>query len=390
MRTIVSGVLQSRVNSHRSNASIVKPYRPAGPEPLPKRPLKFHNSDIIVKKSFYDNLTYENDYLDLAQVKKDQANQFELNDFFVKESYNKNLVNFCYDKVNLSTFNYVKLSKLLAEKIEQEKCSNSVNIQTLVPDIEPVENRKPFRQAMIEMATYLKQELSQKTGTNLKARLNPVTKWQKMNGTQTEIVLYEDKEEVKKEEPDSMEQVSPAELAVIDSLLRNGLALSLKAHFIDQLPDISSLKKTLIYINLSFNNFKEFPDELLDIYQLEAIKLRSNPIKYLPEKFSNYQNLKILCLSYCLLKDIPDSVYELRYLIDLDVSYNRLSYLDDNMLRLISLKSFNIEGNELQVLPCCMLKMKNLEILNVRNNYLHPLIWRNIMVNTVPVFFLKF
>lgn len=256
-----------------------------------------------------------------------------------------------------------------------------------MPDIEPVEmNRKPFRQAMIEMASYLKNELSQKTGTNLKARLNPVTNWQKRAGTQTEIVLYEDIEE--KKEPENEEEISASQIAVIDSLLRNGLALSLKAHFIDGLPDLTSLKNTLIYINLSFNNFKEFPRELLEFGKLEAIKLRSNPIKYLPDKFANLENLKILSLAYCLLKEIPDCIYEFKHLIDLDLSYNQINNLDDKILRLVSLKTLNMEGNELEVLPCCMLKMKNLEILNVKNNYLHPLIWRHLMINKVQVNFI--
>ena len=51
-------------------------------------------------------------------------------------------------------------------------------------------------------------------------------------------------------------QISRAQLAIVDSLLRNGLTLSLKALFIDTLPDLTSLKSTLVYANLSFNNFK--------------------------------------------------------------------------------------------------------------------------------------
>lgn len=70
-------------------------------------------------------------------------------------------------------------------------------VQTLVPDIEPIESRKPIRQTMIEMASYLKNELTLKTGANLKAKFNPVSKWQKMNGAQTELVIYEDKSKPK-------------------------------------------------------------------------------------------------------------------------------------------------------------------------------------------------
>ncbi|RNA39044.1 leucine-rich repeat-containing 63 isoform X1 [Brachionus plicatilis] len=390
MRTIMSSVYHNRnsVQQRKSILSVLKPSRITGPDPLPQRPLKFHNFDLIEKKNFYENLTYENDYLDPIEVRRQNENNFKLNDFFAKENYNPNLVDFCYEKVCVSSYNYIKLSNLLSERIQLENFPNrgQLNVQTLVPDIEPVEmNRKPFRQAMIEMASYLKNELSQKTGANLKARLNPVSSWQKKSGTQTEIVLYEDTEE--KKEPKDEEEISASQIAVIDSLLRNGLALSLKAHFIDTLPDLSSLRNTLVYINLSFNNFKDFPPELLEFTQLEAIKLRSNPIRYLPEKFGNFQNLKILSLAYCLLKEMPSCIFELQSLIDLDLSYNQLNHLDQNILQLVSLKTLNMEGNELEVVPCCMLKMKNLEILNVKNNYLHPLIWRCKMANKVQRLF---
>ncbi len=48
---------------------------------------------------------------------------------------------------------------------------------------------------MIEMAAYLKQELSEKTGTQLKTKFNPVSKWQrKATGAHTELIIYEDRE----------------------------------------------------------------------------------------------------------------------------------------------------------------------------------------------------
>ena len=51
------------------------------------------------------------------------------------------------------------------------------------------------------------------------------------------------------------EQITSTHLAILECLLRNGLALSLKGHFVDEIPDLKSLKNRLIYINLSFNNF---------------------------------------------------------------------------------------------------------------------------------------
>lgn len=45
------------------------------------------------------------------------------------------------------------------------------------------------------------------------------------------------------------------DIAVLDALVSGGAVLSLKAHFIDSIPDISPITSTIRYLNLSFNNF---------------------------------------------------------------------------------------------------------------------------------------
>ena len=141
-----------------------------------------------------------------------------------------------------------------------------IHVQTLEPNIQPFINRKPMRQSMIEMANYLKNELSKKTGVQLKTKFNALPKWQRMrDGTESELIIYEDatnriaKENETnqiEEESTSADEITPAHIAIVDCLLRNGLVLSLKAYSIDKLPDLSALKNTLIYINLSYNHFK--------------------------------------------------------------------------------------------------------------------------------------
>ncbi len=116
---------------------------------------------------------------------------------------------------------------------------------------------------MIEMANFLKNELSFKTGTKLKTKFKPVSKWQRLQGAQTELIIYEDENANKTSDQEEMEEqneldendITVSQLAVLDSLLKNGLALSLKGRFINQLPELNSLKSTLIYVNLSYNNF---------------------------------------------------------------------------------------------------------------------------------------
>lgn len=49
--------------------------------------------------------------------------------------------------------------------------------------------------------------------------------------------------------------LDPTDIAVLDALVTGGAVLSLKAHYIQTLPDISPIISSLRYLNLSFNNF---------------------------------------------------------------------------------------------------------------------------------------
>ena len=82
-------------------------------------------------------------------------------------------------------------------------------------------------------------------------------------------------------EPDGT--ATPAELAVIESMLNGGHILSLKAHFISTLPDLSPLSTTLVYLNVSFNDLRTFPLTILSLEQLVCLKMRNNPLKEIPE-----------------------------------------------------------------------------------------------------------
>ena len=50
--------------------------------------------------------------------------------------------------------------------------------------------------------------------------------------------------------------ISPSEAAIIESMVNGGSHLSLKAHFVDQLPVLTPLAHTLVSLNLSYNSLK--------------------------------------------------------------------------------------------------------------------------------------
>ncbi|XP_072266011.1 leucine-rich repeat-containing protein 63 [Pyxicephalus adspersus] len=164
------------------------------------------------------------------------------------------------------------------------------------------------------------------------------------------------------------------ELAMLECLVHGGHALSLKAYFISKLPDLSPLYDTLFYLNLSFNEFRQFPTEVYRLEHLEFLKFRNNPIRDIPFGIHNLKKLRTLIVSFCSLSSLPDGVFLLPYLQALDVSYNNLTSLSNDISNLRALEFLNVEGNSLPALPCGALKLK-LKQLRVSNNHMHPLFW---------------
>ncbi|EDV22037.1 uncharacterized protein TRIADDRAFT_59607 [Trichoplax adhaerens] len=147
--------------------------------------------------------------------------------------------------------------------------------------------------------------------------------------------------------------VNPSEAAVFNCMIQaKGFSLSLKAYFISSLPNLSPVFQTLRWLNLSFNNFTEFPSELYELKYLEVLYLRNNPIPEIPTDIDRLSNLKTLGASHCLLNSLPER----------------------------NLRILNLEGNEIVALPCDVMNL-DLKHLYIANNYIHPLFWANYTKN---------
>jgi hypothetical protein len=169
--------------------------------------------------------------------------------------------------------------------------------------------------------------------------------------------------------------ISPAEAAVLDSMLAGGTTLVLKAHFLQSLPRLEPLVATLTHLNLSFNELRVFPPQILLLRKLTVLKMRNNPISEIPSRICELQSLRTLCISFNLITTLPTGLYDLRSLTDLDVSYNQISFLSNDVRKLQSLHSLNVEGNQLSGLPCGTLELQELKQIQATNNFMHPLLW---------------
>ncbi|RXN17432.1 leucine-rich repeat-containing 63 [Labeo rohita] len=166
--------------------------------------------------------------------------------------------------------------------------------------------------------------------------------------------------------------INASELAVLDCVTRGGTTLSFKvcvcvcvcarvylfllAHFICDLPDVSSLSDRLQYLNVSFNHLTRVPQEVCDLHQLRVLKMRNNPIEELPAQISKLHKLQTLVVSFCKIPQLPDQS------------------LSSAVKQLRSLRCLKIEGNELVSLPVGLLRVPVSE-LRMSGNYTHPLLW---------------
>ena len=91
--------------------------------------------------------------------------------------------------------------------------------------------------------------------------------------------------------------LTAAEFVIVETIVRCYTTLDLKAHFIAHLPNIEPLCTKLTVVNLSFNNFRVIPSQILTIKNLVNLNLRNNPIKELPPgTFLFWKFTRLVCL----------------------------------------------------------------------------------------------
>ncbi|XP_060573580.1 leucine-rich repeat-containing protein 63-like isoform X2 [Ruditapes philippinarum] len=395
---------QTSLGTYVDGKSLVKPYKPRGPDGLPARPPRrnpeiAHAIDIVDDIRFYNPpaFTLENFMVDVADVRNIPLRKVRA---------------LVYSKEN-----YKKLTKLIAEECIYPPTQDEVHLQHLTPESQEIpaaEPRIPQRQLLIEMAAMIKQHVRSLMNTEVKSVIRPLPKYSPSHevgaAPHTEIILVEDdtlevtsqQQQVRQESElpatDAMfhsarskyfqgsgrsrspftsneeGMITPSEIAILDSLIQGGKALSLKAHFIAEMPDISPLTRKLVYLNLSFNDFVTFPTAVLEISQLEILKLRNNPLHDLPADIHRLKKLRTLVVSFCMIQSLPIRLFSLPNLDYLDVSYNRITFIQNEICHLESLRELNVEGNQLPAMPSGALRL-DLDRLNVKNNFMHPLFW---------------
>lgn len=112
------------VRSNYSTRSLVQPYKPLGPDPLPFRPVKRHQEDLMLRKLYYNSMGNDMDHL------VENGDQFALNDFLVNPNEKSEYVMDCSTHSSyVSTHTYNQICKILEEKIRREANQHTENVK---------------------------------------------------------------------------------------------------------------------------------------------------------------------------------------------------------------------------------------------------------------------
>ncbi len=96
--------------------------------------------------------------------------------------------------------------------------------------------------------------------------------------------------------------------------------------------DVGELK-TLRHLEILNFNYKEFPEWILKLSNLEQLVFRGNDIVSLPDSISRLTKLKSFRIENCGIKKLPESMFKMNQLIHLSLADNfNIESIDSNCL----------------------------------------------------------
>lgn len=156
----------------------------------------------------------------------------------------------------------------------------------------------------------------------------------------------------------------------------NQTKLNLKAQFLEVIPDLPPrLIDVLTWVNLSFNDFMEVPEPLLQAKNVIYLNMRNNPLLSIPDGISNLKKMRYLNFSFCYLQEVNPRLFDLHELEVLDLSFNDIRRLDNQCKNFRCLRELVLEGNRIRCLPRGFLQL-NLSHLQISSNFLAKSFWR--------------
>ena len=121
------------------------------------------------------------------------------------------------------------------------------------------------------------------------------------------------------------------------------------------------LVKNLKKLNLSNNNIKIIPKEIIELRNLELLDLSGNSINNFFSKLCSLKKLQVLNLNNNKIKSIPRQINNLGNLKNLQIANNKISKLPEEIKYLTSLQKINLSKNSITNFPTEILELKELK-----------------------------
>jgi len=120
--------------------------------------------------------------------------------------------------------------------------------------------------------------------------------------------------------------------------------------------------------NVSGNNLKTLPLELLGLPNLRKLDISGNPLESIPDVVTQLLHLEELILIRVKLTQIPDAIAKLTNLTQLDLRNNQITEISEAIAKLTNLTQLNLDGNQITEISEAIAKLTNLTQLHLRNN----------------------
>lgn len=121
-------------------------------------------------------------------------------------------------------------------------------------------------------------------------------------------------------------------------------------------------------IILTGNNFSEFPDEVLNMPQLEELLIGHNPISKLPDNLEGLKNLKRLSLNATLIREFSQDLSALENLESIGINHNGFKKVPETILTIPNLKRLGLNNNKLTDLKFIDERLEGLESIYLYSN----------------------
>jgi Leucine-rich repeat (LRR) protein len=139
------------------------------------------------------------------------------------------------------------------------------------------------------------------------------------------------------------------------------------------LNELNSLKglencQQLKYLDIAFNPFEQFPEEICSIPTLEELYIKNCSISKIPKSIKALGNLRIFVMIETKITSIPDEISHLSKLESLNFSFNEIKEIPASIGKLKSLESMYIQKNELISLPNEISQLIKMKIFSCSRN----------------------